>query len=375
MSASKGAAPQTDFFVAYRGRRVMVTGHTGFKGSWLAFLLHEIGAEVLGYALPPTYADSHFEKLNLARRIRHVEGDVRDGGKLATAMSEYQPEFVFHLAAQALVRTSYADPKTTFDTNIGGSVNLLEAVRACASVRALVYITSDKAYENVEWLWGYRENDRLGGHDPYSASKAAAEIVFSSYARSFFAQRPELGAASTRAGNVIGGGDWASDRIVPDCVRSLKAGLPIQLRNPAATRPWQHVLEPLSGYLLLGARLRAAPGEFGGAWNFGPAASEMHTVRDVAERIIACFGHGEIETALAAGQHEAHLLQLNCDKAFQILSWRPQWNFETTVDAAARWYREVLAGADAVSVTRGQLRDYFPTIGLNTIKAGWARLS
>lgn len=352
-----------DFLAAYRGRRVMVTGHTGFKGSWLAFLLREVGAEVLGYALPPAYSESHFEKLGLAQSIRHVEGDVRDAGKLAAVMVEFQPEFVFHLAAQALVRASYADPKATFDVNVGGSVNLLEAVRACASVRSLVYITSDKAYENVEWLWGYRENDRLGGHDPYSASKAAAEIVFSSYARSFFTQRPELGAATTRAGNVIGGGDWAVDRIVPDCVRALKAGQPIVLRNPGATRPWQHVLEPLSGYLLLGARLYSAPTDFGGAWNFGPAAGDVRTVRDVAERIVKQFGKGCIEVEKTAGaQHEARLLQLNCDKALQLLGWRPNWDFATTVDATAYWYREVLAGSDAAVVTRRQLGEYFPPL-------------
>ena len=362
---SRANLPPTDFLAAYRGRKVMVTGHTGFKGSWLAFLLREAGAEVLGYALPPAYPDSHFDKLGLVRSIRHVEGDVRDAAKLADTMAQFQPEFVFHLAAQALVRASYADPKDTFDINVGGSVNLLEAVRSCASVRTLVYITSDKAYENVEWLWGYRENDRLGGRDPYSASKAAAEIVFSSYARSFFAQRPELGAATTRAGNVIGGGDWAADRIVPDCVRALKAGRPIVLRNPAATRPWQHVLEPLSGYLLLGARLSAAPTEFGGAWNFGPAAKDVRTVRDVAERLVAQFGRGRIEVAAAAGaQHEARLLQLNCDKACQLLGWQPKWNFEKTVDATARWYRDVLAGADAASVTRSQLREYFLALGV-----------
>ena len=354
---------QGDFFAAYRGRKVMVTGHTGFKGSWLAFLLLEVGAEVLGYALPPAYPESHFEKLRLAQSICHIEGDVRDASKLAAVMREFEPEFVFHLAAQALVRASYADPKATFDVNVGGSVNLLEAVRACASVRSLVYITSDKAYENVEWLWGYRENDRLGGHDPYSASKAAAEIVFSSYASSFFAQRPELGAASTRAGNVIGGGDWATDRIVPDCVRALKVGRPILLRNPGATRPWQHVLEPISGYLLLGARLHSAPADFGGAWNFGPAAGDVRTVRDVAERILKQFGKGSIEVERAAGvHHEARLLQLNCDKALQLLGWRPRWDFVKTVDATAHWYREVLADADAAAVTRRQLGEYFPQL-------------
>lgn len=348
---------------AYRGKRVMITGHTGFKGSWLAFLLKEAGAEVLGYALPPDYADSHFEKLGLARSIRHIEGDIRDAEKLAAATRDFAPEFVFHLAAQALVRRSYADPRTTFETNVIGSVNLLEAVRSCESVKALVYITSDKAYENVEWLWGYRENDRLGGHDPYSASKAAAEIVFSSYARSFFAHRPDLGAASTRAGNVIGGGDWAEDRIVPDCIRFLKNRQPIRLRNPAATRPWQHVLEPLSGYLLLGTRLRESPAQFGGAWNFGPAAGEVRTVRDVAERIVGQFGNGSIEIAAGDGkQHEAGLLQLNCDKARQILDWKPRWDFAETVDNTALWYKETLAGADAKQVTRAQLRSYFPDL-------------
>ena len=345
---------------AYHGKRVMVTGHTGFKGSWLTFLLKESGAEVAGYALPPEHAGSHFERLRLAKAIHHVEGDVRDGAKLAAAMRDFSPEFVFHLAAQALVRRSYADPRVTFETNVLGSVNLLEAVRTCDSVKSLVYITSDKAYENVEWLWGYRENDRLGGHDPYSASKAAAEIVFSSYARSFFAQRPEFGAASTRAGNVIGGGDWAEDRIVPDCIRALQDGVPIRLRNPGATRPWQHVLEPLSGYLLLGARLRGDPAGHAGAWNFGPAAGGVRTVRDVAERIIACFGKGAIETVTGDGKrHEARLLQLNCDKAHQLLGWQPRWDFEATVDATALWYKEVLAGADAAEITRAQMRNYF----------------
>lgn len=354
---------QAHALAAYRGKRVMVTGHTGFKGSWLAFLLKEVGAEVQGYALPPEYPDSHFEKLGLAHSIRHIEGDVRDAEKLAMAMRDFAPEFVFHLAAQALVRRSYADPRTTFETNVIGSVNLLDAVRSCDAVKVLVYITSDKAYENVEWLWGYRENDRLGGHDPYSASKAAAEIVFSSYQRSFFSARPDLGAASTRAGNVIGGGDWAEDRIVPDCIRSMKRGQPIQLRNPGATRPWQHVLEPLSGYLLLGARLREAPSEYGGAWNFGPETGEVRTVRDVAERIVVQFGSGSIELAAGdARQHEARLLQLNCDKAHQLLGWRPRWGFDETVDATALWYKEILAGADASRITRTQLHHYFPDL-------------
>lgn len=358
-----GKVVNTEFLSAFAARRVMVTGHTGFKGSWLAFLLKEIGAEVLGYALPAEQPVSHFAALGLAESIRHVEADVRDGARLAETMTAFQPEFVFHLAAQALVRPSYADPRTTFETNVMGSVNLLEAVRQCESVRSLVYITSDKCYENLEWVWGYRENDRLGGHDPYSASKAAAEIAFAAYARSFFAQRPELGAATVRAGNVIGGGDWAVDRIVPDCIRAIALAKPVVLRNPNATRPWQHVLEPLAGYLLLAARLREQPVTYSGAWNFGPPSSEVCTVLEVAERIVSRFGRGSI--VIEAGEaraHEANLLQLNCDKASQLLGWRPRWNVEQTLAATADWYKAVMDGAETAAVTQQQLRDYFPEL-------------
>ena len=355
-----GALVTNGFLSTFGGRRVMLTGHTGFKGSWLAFLLQEAGAEVLGYALPPEYPESHFELLGLDRSIRHVEGDIRDATKLAETARSFAPEFVFHLAAQALVKRSYDDPKITFDTNVGGSVNLLEAVRACESVRSLVFITSDKCYENVEWIWGYRENDRLGGHDPYSASKAAAEIVFSAYARSFFTHRNTLGVASVRAGNVIGGGDWARDRIIPDCIRALRNDQAIRLRNPAATRPWQHVLEPLAGYLMLAARLIEEPGGFSGAWNFGPPSSDVRTVHDVAESIIACFGTGRIEIEATAGkQHEARLLQLNCDKAQQLLGWRPRWAFEQTMATTAGWYKDMLAGVPVIDVTRKQAHEFF----------------
>ena len=358
-----GEMVATGFLSTFAGSRVLVTGHTGFKGSWLAFLLKEIGAEVLGYALPPEQPGSHFTSLGLAQSIHHVEGDVRDGAKLTAMMCEFRPEFVFHLAAQALVRPSYTNPKATFETNVMGSVNLLEAVRQCDSVRSLVYITSDKCYENLEWVWGYRESDRLGGHDPYSASKAAAEIAFLAYTRSFFAHRPELGAASTRAGNVIGGGDWAVDRIVPDCIRAICANQPIRLRNPASTRPWQHVLEPLSGYLLLAARLRESPAPYTGAWNFGPPSGEVRTVLEVAEHIVAHFGQGSVTIEPSnVRQHEAQLLQLNCDKANQLLGWRPRWNVEQTLAATADWYKAVLGGAEASAASRQQLKDYFPEI-------------
>lgn len=352
-----------EFLSVFAGRRVLVTGHTGFKGSWLTFLLNEIGAKVLGYALPAEQPVSHFAALGLAKSIRHVEADVRDSARLTEIMMAFQPEFVIHLAAQALVRPSYADPKSTFEINVMGSVNLLEAVRQCESVRSLVYVTSDKCYENLEWVWGYRENDHLGGRDPYSASKAAAEIVFSAYAHSFFAHRPELGAATARAGNVIGGGDWAVDRIVPDCLRAIGAGKPVVLRNPNATRPWQHVLEPLAGYLLLAARLREQPMAYAGAWNFGPPSSEVRTVLEVAEHIVGRFGRGSvvIESSLVK-QHEANQLQLNCDKASQLLGWQPRWNVEQTLTATADWYKAVMDGAEASAVTQQQLRDYFPEL-------------
>lgn len=352
-----------DALAMFAGKKVFVTGHTGFKGTWLTYLLNKLGADVTGFALPPEQGRSHFEMLDLRSKIRHIECDIRDSGALSAALTDARPEFVFHLAAQALVKRSYSDPAGTFDTNVMGSVNLLDAVRQCDSVRSLVYITSDKCYENVEWVWGYRENDALGGHDPYSASKAAAEIVFSAYVRSFLASRSDLGAATTRAGNVIGGGDWAADRIVPDCIRSIENGASIQLRNPNATRPWQHVLEPLSGYLLLGAKLYDQPKQYAGSWNFGPSTTEVHTVHEVAKSIIQHLGRGSIEiTGTQAILHEAGLLQLNCDKAHQLLGWHPRWNVEKTLSATAQWYKAILDGGDAETITNAQLKDYFPEL-------------
>lgn len=347
----------------FSGKKIFITGHTGFKGSWLAFLLNEMGADVMGYALPPVGISNHFDLLKLDEKIKHVVGDIRDAALLTNTMREFQPEYVFHLAAQALVRPSYEDPAATFSTNVIGSVNLLDAVRQCESVRSLVYITSDKCYENVEWIWGYRENDQLGGRDPYSASKAAAEIVFSSYVRSFFEQRPMLGAASARAGNVIGGGDWAVDRIIPDCIRAIEKGEPVRLRNPGATRPWQHVLEPLSGYLLLAARLYEEPKKWGGAWNFGPSTHEVRTVKDVAEVIIRHMGKGLVEVAESQVQvHEARLLQLNCDKAHQLLGWYPRWSVDKTFEATALWYNSVINGGNPEITTRAQIYEFFPGV-------------
>jgi len=345
---------------SFSGKRVLVTGHTGFKGSWMAFLLKELGADVMGCALTPEPGLSHFALLNLEASITHVIVDLRDASALNAAMQSFRPECVFHLAAQALVRKSYDDPVVTFGSNVMGSVHLLEAVRQCDSVRSLVYVTSDKCYENLEWVWGYRETDPLGGHDPYSASKAAAEIAFAAYRRSYFCARPLLGAATARAGNVIGGGDWAADRVVPDCVRAATKHVRVQLRNPHATRPWQHVLETLSGYLLLAAHLREDSGRFGGSWNFGPSSSDVRTVEDVANAISNGLGLDHAETA-ESKRHppEAQLLQLNCDKAHLLLGWQPRWGVDRALEATAEWYRAVADGCDAKAVTRGQIHDYF----------------
>ncbi len=358
-----GSLSMRDILSSYAGKRVFVTGHTGFKGVWLTYLLNKLGADVRGFALAPESAPNHFELLHMQSKIDHVVGDIRDASALNNAIQEFQPEFVFHLAAQALVKRSYEDPVETFSTNVVGSVNLLDSVRKCDSVRSLVYITSDKCYENVEWIWGYRENDRIGGHDPYSASKGAAEVVFSAYARSYFSSRPELGAATTRAGNVIGGGDWAVDRIIPDCIRSIENDVPIKLRNPNATRPWQHVLEPLSGYLLLGGQLRIHPDKYSSSWNFGPSTTEVRTVEDVTSTIISHLGRGSIELEIGQKKlHEANLLQLNCDKASQLLGWSPRWGVEKTLAATAEWFKVYMEGGDVESITCAQLHDYFPEL-------------
>lgn len=344
----------------YRNKKVLITGHNGFKGTWLTFLLKEMGAKICGFSLAPEEKLSHFNMLNLKMDIKHVEGDIQNSEVLNQLMQDFQPEFVFHLAAQSLVKKSYTNPSYTFNTNIMGSVSLLEAVRKCHSVRSLVYITSDKCYENVEWIWGYRENDPLGGHDPYSASKAAAEIVFSAYSRSYFLSRDNLGAASSRAGNVIGGGDWAIDRIVPDCIRSIQNETPIKLRNPNATRPWQHVLEPINGYLTLGAKLYNNPKKYNGSWNFGPSTSQTLTVKQVADSIVKYIGKGNVDQEVSEQkQHEAFLLQLNCDKSHQLLNWLPVWDVDKTLIMTAEWYKVFLDGESIEDITKAQVQDFY----------------
>lgn len=344
---------------AFVGRRVLVTGNTGFKGSWLSMVLLELGADVRGYALPPERQDDHFNLLGLSAKIHHTDGDIRDLATMRRVFDEFRPEFLFHLAAQPLVGRSYKEPKLTFDTNVGGSVNVLECARDTSSLRSVVYITSDKCYRNKEWVWGYRESDELGGRDPYSASKAAAELVLAAYTESFFQDRAKFGIASVRAGNVIGGGDWSENRIVPDCIKALREGRPIVLRSPDSTRPWQHVLEPLSGYLRLGAALATDPAGLGGGWNFGPKSDAIRTVEDLARGIAEYWGGGRVETDRSTAMfHEARLLHLNCDRAAFDLGWQPRWDFPRTVRETAAWYKAVADGEPAVDVTRRQIKLY-----------------
>ena len=342
----------------YKNKRVLVIGDTGFKGSWLSYWLSKMGAGVYGYALPPTKQISHYSLLSLDKIIEHENGDIRDSESLLKVFNKVKPEIVFHLAAQALVSKSYIDPKNTFEINIMGSVNVLEVVKKSNTVKSLVYVTSDKCYENKEWIWGYRENDELGGYDPYSASKASAEIIFSSYKNSFFNDKREIGLASVRAGNVIGGGDWSVDRIIPDCINFLKNNEKIILRNPEATRPWQHVLEPLSGYLMLGKELYNDPC-FSGSWNFGPNIKSIKTVEEVANLIIKIYGSGNIKyKEKSITYHESTLLQLNCDKANSLLKWYPQWSFKKTIKKTINWYQDYFKGHEPRKLIDQNIRDF-----------------
>lgn len=344
----------------FKGRRVLLTGDTGFKGAWLALWLHRMGAEVYGLALPEDGPETLFARLGLRDVIRHTDGDIRDPEVVDYAFAQSQPEVVLHLAAQALVRQSYRDPVESFSTNVMGSIHVWEATRRHAeTVRALINVSSDKCYQNNEWVFAYRETDRLGGKDPYSASKAAVEIAFDAWTRSFFNQLPTLGFASVRAGNVIGGGDYSEDRITPDIVRALSAGDPVIMRNPGATRPWQHVLEPLSGYLTLAARMLEDPLTDRGVWNFSPDIASNQPVQAFVDTAIRAWGRGTAEARPDPdAPHEAGLLSLNSDKAFKLLGWRAVWDFETSVTNTINWYRDVQGGADATAVTSAQIEQY-----------------
>jgi CDP-glucose 4,6-dehydratase len=339
---------------------VFITGHTGFKGAWLAYWLTELGAQVIGYSLEPEYEHTVFEKLNLVEAITHHVADIRDMATLSQVMQAAKPDIVFHLAAQALVRRSYADPLLTFQTNVMGSLHVLEAIRHTSSVQALVYITSDKCYWNQEWVWGYRETDPLGGPDPYSASKACAEHIFKSYYLSYFKDREHFGCGSTRAGNVIGGGDRSCDRIVPDIIRASEAGQPLSLRNPDATRPWQHVLDPLHGYLCLGKHLYETPAQYTGeAWNFGPSHHSIKTVLELAATMQTTLKNLNIQVErLPDAVHESTLLHLSIDKAQSLLKWAPKLPFQEAVLKTAEWYQRVQNGESARDVTREQIAQF-----------------
>lgn len=339
----------------WSGRRVFLTGHTGFKGSWLALWLARMGAQVTGFALPAE-EPSLFRMAQVAELITHVEGDIRDLPALEAAMTRSDPEVVFHLAAQPLVRESYQTPVETFATNVQGTVHVLDACRRMPALRAVVCVTSDKCYENNEWVWPYREADPMGGHDPYSASKGAAELVISAYRRSFFAERPLL--ASVRAGNVIGGGDWAKDRLIPDIVRALIAGEPPLIRAPGAIRPWQHVLEALGGYLLIAGRLLEGCEWAATAWNFGPADSDVQRVDWIADRLTARWGAPGWERGNEAGPHEANILKLDCAKARSMLGWKPALNLGETLSMIVDWHQPVANGAEARKITYSQLDEY-----------------
>lgn len=343
----------------YRGKRVFVTGHTGFKGCWLVLMLQELGAEVFCYALEPEDTRGNlFNLVELTQQAQSEFGDIRNFEQLQEALGRAQPEVVFHLAAQALVRDSYEDPLNNYDTNIMGTANLLQAVIAQPGVQAVVNITTDKCYENKEWEWPYRENDRLGGHDPYSASKACCEIVTESYRKSFFETR-KIGLASARAGNVIGGGDFAKDRIIPDIIEALQNNKTVVLRNPNAVRPWQHVLDVLWGYLLLGKNVYEDPAAYSQAFNFSTVDPHETTVREITQAFIQKMGRGEYEEdPKAATVHEAQMLRLDPSRAIKQLGWKSAYDVLSAVDQTAEWYSAFLKGEDIKTLCRDHLQDF-----------------
>ena len=342
----------------WHGRRVLVTGHTGFMGGWLCERLIGLGATVSGFALAPPTEPSLFSCLGLAGRMDSTIGDIRDLEGLTDALKESGADTVFHLAAQALVRRAHREPVETFTTNVMGTVNMLEAIRRGGHVDAAVIVTTDKVYDNREWAWGYRENDALGGCEPYGVSKACADLATEAYVCSFFDSKTPA-VATVRAGNIIGGGDWAEDRLVPDAIRAFTAGEILRIRHPGAIRPWQHVLEPVEGLLMLAEGLTSRPGHYRGCWNLGPPEDDVRTVSWVADRLVRAWGGTAAWTAVPdAGPHEAHMLTLSSSKARASLGWSCRWRTATTVERTAAWYRAHSEGADMVSLTRKQINDY-----------------
>jgi CDP-glucose 4,6-dehydratase len=347
----------------WKGRRVFLTGHTGFKGGWLAIWLAERGARIRGFALDPSTEPNFFQAASVANVLDDDRGDIRDYPKLEGSLLDFAPEVVFHLAAQPLLRRSYIDPLGTYGTNVMGTANLLEAVRKSSSVRAVVVVTTDKCYQNHEWIWPYRETDRLGGHDPYSSSKAAVEIATAAWRDSYFPVdrlgEHRVAIATARAGNVIGGGDWAEDRLIPDLIRGFSSGRPVLVRRPEAVRPWQHVLEPLQGYITLAEQLLARNARAASAFNFGPRDDDAWPVKRIADKLATFWGpaarwvHDE-----AISVHEAHNLKVDSSKARAELGWRPRLNLETALEWTVQWYRNCNAGADMAAESRSQIVHY-----------------
>ena len=342
----------------YKDKKVLITGHTGFKGSWLCLVLKILGAKVYGYSLKPKNSYSNFYLNKLDKNMNNLFGDIRDYKKLDKYISKVKPNIVFHLAAQALVKDSYIDPIKTFSTNIMGTANILNIIKNKKFVKSFICITSDKCYENKEWIHGYRENDQLGGIDPYSSSKASAEIIFSSFLRSIFDLK-KRGYATARAGNIIGGGDWSDNRIVPDAIRSIIQKKKLFLRNPNSTRPWEHVLEPINGYLKLGYHLYREPEKFTGSWNFGPSNNKRKTVKDLVDLLFKILKKGKIKTQNKKKNfYESKELQLNCEKSNKYLEWRTKWNFEKTVLKTAEWYQAFDNNEDMLKVSTKQIKEF-----------------
>ncbi|MCX7738949.1 MAG: CDP-glucose 4,6-dehydratase [Hydrogenothermaceae bacterium] len=351
----------------YKGKKVFITGNTGFKGSWLTLWLKYFGAEVIGYSLPPPTNPNLFEILDLEKDIVYIVGDVRDIVKLKESIKIYRPDIVIHMAAQPLVRYSYLYPKETYEINVIGTLNLFEAVRECDSVRVVINVTSDKCYENKEWVYGYREEDPMGGYDPYSSSKGCAELLTSAYRNSFFNPKDygvkhNVSVASVRAGNVIGGGDWSEDRLIPDCIRALSKNETIKLRKPEAVRPWQHVLEPLSGYLYLAYKMWKEPTKYSGGWNFGPEDDDIITVEEIVKLVVSIWGKGEYSIIRNEDFHEAALLKLDTSKAHFYLKWNRAYDVKTSLFETVEWYKNFYQGKISMfDFTIEQIKKYVRT--------------
>lgn len=350
----------------YKGRKVLVTGHTGFKGSWLTLWLKSLGAEVCGFSLDSNTTPSMFEELRIYSKCRHVIGNILNSKQLEETFNEFQPEIVFHLAAQPLVRLSYKEPKLTYETNVIGTLNVLETARKCKSVKAFVNVTTDKCYENKEVNRGYKEDEPMGGYDMYSSSKGCVEIMSSSFRRSFLQEEEAYAMATARAGNVIGGGDWAEDRLIPDCVRYINTGKKIEIRNPIAVRPWQHVLEPLSGYLLLGQKLLEEGKKYAEGFNFGPNEDSVLKVAEVAQKICEYYGKGDVVVHKKDDLHEANLLMLNIEKAEQVLGWKPTYSADEAIKQTVEWYKHFYEkDVDMFDYTMKQIKDYEENVKWN----------